>query len=58
MQAPDILPPLQSRQPKARKIDRYVSYLEQRMAEGVLNARKLYGEILAQGYRGRGKPGA
>ena len=52
-QAPDILPPQKSRQPKARKIDRYVAYLEQRMAEGVLNARKLYGEILAQGYPGK-----
>lgn len=58
VQAPDILPPHKSRQPKARKIDPYVSYLEQRLAEGVVNARKLYGEILAQGYRGRGKPGA
>jgi transposase len=53
VQAPDILPPQKSRQPKARKIDPYVSYLEQRMAEGVLNARKLYGEILAQGYPGK-----
>ena len=58
VQAPDILLPQKARQPKARKIDPHVSYLEQRMAEGVLNARKLYGEILAQGYRGRGKPGA
>ncbi len=39
VQAPEILPPQKSRQPKARKIDPYVSYLEQRMAEGVLNAR-------------------
>lgn len=53
VQAPDILPPHKSRQPKARKIDPYVSYLEQRMAERVLNARKLYGEILAQGYPGK-----
>ena len=53
VQAPDILPPHKSRQPKARKIDPYVSYLEQRMAEGVSNARKLYGEILAQGYPGK-----
>ena len=53
VQAPDILPPQKARQPKARKIDPYVSYLEQRMAEGVLNARKLYGEILAQGYPGK-----
>ncbi len=53
VQAPDILSPQKSRQPKARKIDPYGSYLEQRMAEGVLNARKLYGEILAQGYPGK-----
>ena len=53
VQAPDILQPQKARQPKARKIDPYVSYLEQRMAEGVLNARKLYGEILAQGYPGK-----
>jgi transposase len=53
VQAPDLLPPHKSRQPKARKIDPYVSYLEQRMAEGVVNARKLYGEIRAQGYPGK-----
>jgi transposase len=53
VQAPDILQPQKARQPKARKIDPYVSYLEQRMAEGVLNARKLYGEILAHGYPGK-----
>jgi len=53
VQAPDILPPQQSRQQKARKIDPYVPYVEQRIAEGVLNARKLYGELLAQGYPGR-----
>ncbi|MDQ6661483.1 MAG: IS21 family transposase [Chloroflexota bacterium] len=53
VQAPDILLPQKARQPKARKIDPYVSYLEQRMAQGVLNARKLYGEILAQSYPGK-----
>jgi transposase len=41
------------RAPKARLIDPYVAYLEQRMEEGVFNARKLYGEIAAQGYPGR-----
>src|SRR5713226_5287276 len=53
--APGILPPKKSRQPKAkaRNIDPYVPYLERRIAEGVLNARKLYREILAQGYPGR-----
>jgi transposase len=51
--APDLLPPKHPRQAKACKIDPYASYLEGRMAEGVLNARKLYGEILAQGYPGK-----
>jgi transposase len=40
------------RQPKPCKLDPYVAYLEQRMEEGVFNARKLYGEIVAQGYPG------
>ena len=39
VQAPAILQPQKARQPKARKIDPYVSYLEQRLAEGVFNAR-------------------
>jgi transposase len=51
--APDLLPAKHPRQAKACKIDPYAPYLEQRMAEGVLNARKLYGEILAQGYPGK-----
>jgi transposase len=49
----DLLPPKQPRQAKACKIDPYAPYLEQRIAEGVVNARKLYGEILAQGYPGK-----
>ena len=51
--APELAPGKPSRQVKACKIDPYAPYLEQRMAEGVLNARKLYGEILAQGYPGK-----
>jgi len=51
--APELAPARHPRQAKACKIDPYASYLEQRMAEGVLNARKLYGEILAQGYPGK-----
>ena len=51
--APDLLPPKHPRQVKVCKIDPYAPYLELRMAEGVLNARKLYGEILAQGYPGK-----
>jgi len=52
VKAPLLHPP-KERQPKARLIDPYVPYLEQRMEEGVFNARKLYGEIQAQGYPGR-----
>jgi transposase len=51
--APDLAAAKHARQAKACKIDPYAPYLEQRMAEGVLNARKLYGEILAQGYPGK-----
>jgi transposase len=51
--APELAPARQPRQVKAYKIDPYAPYLEQRIAEGVLNARKLYGEILAQGYPGK-----
>ena len=51
--APELAPARQPRQARACKIDPYAPYLEQRMAEGVLNARKLYGEILAQGYPGK-----
>jgi transposase len=40
------------RAPRACKIDPYVPYLEQRLAEGVLNAHKLFGEIVARGYPG------
>jgi transposase len=41
------------RKPRVRKLDPYVAYLEQRIAEGVLNARKLYGEIKRRGYAGK-----
>ncbi len=51
--APDLSPPKPQRQAKACKIDAYAPYLERRIAEGVLNARKLYAEILAQGYPGK-----
>src|SRR6266566_4581511 len=51
--APDLSPPKQPRQVKVCKIDPSASYLEQRMAEGVCNARKLSGEILTQGYPGK-----
>ncbi len=51
--AADLLPPKPTRPVMVCKIDPYAPYLEQRMAEGVFNARKLYGEILAQGYPGK-----
>ncbi len=51
--APDLSPPKPQRQAKPSKIDAYAPYLERRIAEGVLNARKLYAEILAQGYPGK-----
>jgi transposase len=41
------------RRPRSHKIDPYLPYLKQRMEIGVLNARKLYGEIRAQGYPGK-----
>jgi transposase len=41
------------RQKKACKIDPYIPYLEKRLKEGVLNAQKLYQEIVAQGYEGK-----
>ncbi|MCB0157499.1 MAG: IS21 family transposase [Caldilineaceae bacterium] len=41
------------RRRKPRKIDPYVPYLEQRMAAGVFNARKLYGELRGLGYPGK-----
>jgi transposase len=40
------------RKPKPCKIDPYVSYLEQRIEQGVFNARKLYTEIVNRGYPG------
>lgn len=51
--ASEMLAPKRARKLKARKIDPYIPYLERRIAEGVLNARKLYGEVLTQGYEGK-----
>ncbi len=51
--AEPLVPPRPSRPAKARKIDPYASYLEQRITAGVLNAEKLYLEIKAQGYPGK-----
>ncbi len=41
-----------SQSTRERKLDPYVAYLQQRMGEGVYNARKLYREIQARGYLG------
>jgi len=46
-------PEPKARKPRKRKIDPYVPYLLRRIAVGVLNARKLYGEISKMGYDGK-----
>lgn len=48
-----LVPARPSRPPRARKIDPYVPYLEQRVADGVLNARKLFHELQGRGYPGQ-----
>lgn len=50
-----LMPPAKTRQPKARKIDPFVSYLEERIEQGVLNAEKLYQEIRPRGYTGKAR---
>jgi len=48
-------PLMEERRPRARrrqKIDPFVPYLKERIGLGVLNARKLHGEIAARGYVG------
>ena len=47
-----VSPPPQKRKRRARKLDRFVPYLEKRMAEGVFNSKKLLDEIRRQGYQG------
>lgn len=39
--------------PRASKLDPYTSYLQQRLADGVFNAQKLFHELQAQGYPGQ-----
>ena len=48
-----LVPVATKRRPKARKLDPFVPYLEKRIAEGVLNAQKLYQELLPLGYEGK-----
>ena len=52
IQAPLTVTPT-TRKRKVRKIDPYTDYLDQRIAAGVFNARRLYGEIVALGYPGK-----
>jgi len=47
-----LTPPKKERKPRARKIDPFVPYLEKRIDKGVLNAQKLFQEILAKGFTG------
>lgn len=48
-----LVPSPRPRKPRVRKLDPYLPYLTQRIADGVFNARKLYQEIQAQGYPGK-----
>ena len=48
-----LVPEKKPRKRKLRKIEAFVPYLEKRIEEGVLNAQKLYQEILGQGYTGK-----
>lgn len=47
-----VVPDHQVHERQRHKLGPYVAYLEQRIAEGVLNANKLYSEIQVQGYTG------
>jgi transposase len=47
-----VNPPPQKRKERTKKLDAFVPYLEQRIAEGVLNCNKLFDEIRRQGYEG------
>jgi transposase len=44
-----------SRQAKECKLDAYRAYLEERIEAGVFNAEKLYQEVVALGYAGKGR---
>jgi transposase len=47
-----LQPPHRECKARPRKLDPFAPYLEKRIAEGVLNASKLFGELQAQGYQG------
>ena len=48
-----LAPERKPRARRKRKIDPYIPYLLERIEAGVLNARKLYGEIIELGYPGK-----
>jgi len=48
-----VVPAVQPVIPRPRKIDPYLPYLEQRIADGVLNGRKLCRELQSRGYPGQ-----
>jgi transposase len=48
-----LTPTRRAYKPKIRKLDAYAAYLEQRIGAGVLNAQKLYQEIVGLGYVGK-----
>src|SRR3712207_7883349 len=50
---PLLPPPRPARPRRPTKLDAYVPYLEQRLADGVYNAHKLYLEIRQRGYPGK-----
>lgn len=47
-----LVPEPKERKRRTRKLDPWTGYLEARIADGVLNAHKLYGEIRSRGYGG------
>lgn len=50
-----VVPAVNKRRAKARKLDPFIPYLEKRIAQGVLNAEKLYQELLPMGYKGKAR---
>ncbi|MDH4138439.1 MAG: IS21 family transposase [Anaerolineae bacterium] len=47
-----VSPAPQKREPRAKRLDPFVPYLERRIEEGVLNCNKLWDELRKQGYEG------
>lgn len=50
-----LMPVVKARPARARKLDPFVTYLEKRIEQGVLNAEKLYQEIRSRGYTGKAR---